>query len=175
MKTIKCPARHTIHRYKAGEDVPDIRARLLNCDITPRGNDPFGQITHATITWRGLWLPLSEWRSRDPILIGTSQIGTCPEPPWSIECNFDEPLAHPDWRSTEDTLFNPGSKMLQNLYLLQIAILPFRHWNTVLACHFLILMPATTYSKFRRVGVGEANLRDFRYGKDWKWRDITII
>jgi hypothetical protein len=70
IKTITCPVRYTRYRYKANEDVPDIKAELLNCDIPPRGNDPFGQISHATITLRGLWLPLSEWRYQDPILMG---------------------------------------------------------------------------------------------------------
>jgi hypothetical protein len=175
IKTIASLASHTIYRYKADEDVPDIRAKLLNCDITPRKDDPFGQITHATITLRGLWLPLSEWRSRDPILMGMSWLWPRPKHPWSIECNFDEPLTHPDWCSMEDTLFNSASNILQNLYLLQIAILPRRKRNTVLACHFLILRPATTLGEYQRVGVGEASLRGFPYPGDWKWRDVTII
>jgi hypothetical protein len=107
--------------------------------------------------------------------MGMSWIGDRPEPPWSIECNFDEPLTHPDWCSTEDTLFDPGSNIFQNLYLLQIAILPNRQWSSVLACHFLILMPATALGEYRRVGVGEASLRDFSYSGDWKWRDVTIV
>jgi hypothetical protein len=174
IKTIQNLARHTIYRYEV-DSIPDIKAQLLDCKITPRGNDPFGQITHATITLHGLWLPLLKWKSTNPILLGQCAPRDRVLWPRSIECKFDQQLSHPDWCSMRDSLVDPGSNILQNLYLLQIAILPGRQNNSVLASHFLILMPAATFDQFRRVGVAEAFPQDFFKSGDWAWRNITII
>jgi hypothetical protein len=115
IRTIRNPKQHTHYRPQAGENlsvIPDVKAKLLGCNVTPRGDDTFGQITHAAITLRGLWLWLSEWKSTDGILFGTSRFGDRPKSPWSIKCNFDEELAHPDWCSGRDFLITPGSDIL---------------------------------------------------------------
>jgi hypothetical protein len=47
-------------------------SKLIGCNITLQGKDPFGQITHTTIVLRGLWLQFSNWKGKRPIRIGTS-------------------------------------------------------------------------------------------------------
>jgi hypothetical protein len=84
-------------------------------------------------------------------------------------------LNRPDWCSTRDVLVNPGSDVLDNLYLLQIAILPPGDIATVLACHLLILTPIATVGQFRRVGAAVTNLVDFGNAGGWEWKDVTIV
>lgn len=175
IKYIVSTARHPWNRSQDWKDYSDIKAKLLDCEVTLRGNDLFGRIMYTTITLCGLQLLFLYWKSVDKVLLGISQIDDCPKCMQSIEYNFDKLLNYPDWYSTRDVLVNPGSDILNNLYLFQIAILLPGDIATVLACHLLILIPIATVGQFRRVGAAVTNLVDFGNTGGWEQKDVTIV
>lgn len=152
---------------------------LIASDITLRGKDAFGQITHATILLRGLWLQLSDWKAKYPIRIGTSfGLDSKREGTWSIDCNFDETLINHGWNIENESFVVPKESILDGFYLFHISMSHspgFPGDVKDLACSQLILMPTKTEGQFRRVGLARAQLKEFEAAGEWEVREATIV
>lgn len=90
-------------------------AELIDCSVKISGKDPYGQITHATITLRGFWLQFSNWKAKSPIHVANSwePLSLLPwKELWSMTSNFDE-LDTDDGGSLEkNKLFTPNAIIL---------------------------------------------------------------
>jgi len=170
--TRACHARndHGGH-YPVNDGQFPMALELIDHEIVSRGKDPFGQITHAIIVLRGLLLEFSKWRARGSIHIGASFLPDAASSPCSIDCNFDEPSIIRQYGHGEDTLVDPGARILEDLYLFHIYSPDHYHPGSWL----LILMPTTTEGEFRRVGLARAETDKVKVAGEWNLTEVTII
>ena len=151
------------------DDQLPMELELIDCELTPRGKDLFGQITHAGLVLRGLLLELSKWKARSPIHIGTSFPQGTESTSYSICCNFDEPSTTHHYG--EDTLVHSGAHILNDLYLLHIYGSDRHPYESC----FLILRPTTTEGEFHRVGLARAETDELEAAGEWNIREVTIV
>lgn len=164
-------------------DANDVKAEVLDCDVTARDKDPYGEVIAASIIIRGFWLSPVQWKT-----IRSNRIDIWAAPPYlnrydrtfvsgmypleltgenPVICSFDE------FHSGND-----ADELFHNVSLLQIACWEVTMVNSPCKGRrfALLLRPQGESGEFKRVGIAELPYSYNQFERDnWEMRDVAII